>query len=62
MIDVVLASPDRGFACDDSGGLFEFSPTKGSFEELGRDRDSRIRQLEILDLEEWGAPNARNSS
>jgi hypothetical protein len=47
MIRVGFQSPDRSFAADDSGGLFLFSSSDRSWEEIDR-QESRIRDLIIV--------------
>ncbi|MFN7983488.1 MAG: SIR2 family protein [Vicinamibacterales bacterium] len=45
LIHVAVAGDGRGFAADDSGGLFRFSLRDGAYAEVERDRGSRIRAL-----------------
>jgi len=46
----VAVNGSIGFASDDSGGLFTFSFDDASFAEVERDKRSRIRQVDVLQL------------
>jgi hypothetical protein len=48
MVRVEILDFDVGFASDDSGGLFRFSPSTREFHEVDRDRQSRIRDLKLV--------------
>jgi ribosomal protein L5 len=48
LVGVAIQDDDIGFAFDDSGGLFRFMASNKTFEEIDRDKNSRIRGLDIL--------------
>jgi hypothetical protein len=50
LVGVAIKDDDLGFAFDDSGGLFRFTASQGDYEEIDRDKSSRIRDLDILPL------------
>ena len=49
LLEIAFGDPEKCFASDDSGGLFQFSMADGSWKEICRNSESRIRALRYYD-------------